>query len=96
MRFSANDGCEAADAAWIVDVWMRGCLGLCGQVARACEGGGCDPGLQDVKTSGIRRLSLTRDMRHGGRLGDGGAVCCLPCCAVLRLPSAALLLCAMV
>lgn len=53
------------------------------------ESGGCDPGLQDVKRSGIRRLSLTRDMRHG-RLGVGGlrpafrvALCgALRCCAV--------------
>lgn len=27
MRFSGNNGCEVASAAWVVDVWMRGCVG---------------------------------------------------------------------
>lgn len=35
------------------------------------------PDCRNVKRSGIRRLSLTRDMRHG-RFGVAGAVCCLP------------------
>lgn len=64
-----------------VDEWPSGMSGCLDEWAGS-EGGGCDPGLQDVKTSGIRRLSLTRDMRHG-RFGVGGlcaafrnVVCC--------------------
>lgn len=84
MRFSANNGCEAEDAVWGVGAWASGCL----DVWAGSEGGGCDPGLQDVKTSGIRRLSLTRDMRHG-RFGVGGlcaAFRAVLCCAVVDRP----------
>jgi hypothetical protein len=56
--------------------WMCGCVGAwvlgCQDEWAGNEGGGCNPGLQDVKRSGIRRLSLTREVRHGVRFGDGG------------------------
>lgn len=50
--------------------WVRGCLDvrMRGQVARAVD---ATPDCRNVKRSGIRRLSLTRDVRHG-RLGVGG------------------------
>lgn len=65
--------------------WKCGCVGawVLGCVWAGSEGGGCDPGLQDVKRSGIRRLSLTRDMRHGGRFGDGGLCTAFRACAGL-------------
>lgn len=41
---------------------------MSGQVARAVD---ATPDCRNDKRSGIRRLSLTRDMRHG-RFGVGG------------------------
>lgn len=55
-------GCVGRVGEWMR--WVRGCLDvwMSGQVARAVD---ATPDCRNVKTSGIRRLSLTRDMRHG-------------------------------
>lgn len=57
MRFSANNGCEAADAAWMMgsvgewmgvwQKWMRWVAWMCLGEWSGSEGGGCDPGLQE-------------------------------------------------
>jgi hypothetical protein len=61
-------GCVDAWMRGCVDAWMRGCLGwVLWYVWAGNEGGGCDPGMQDGKTSCIRRFFLTRDMRDGSR-----------------------------
>lgn len=75
------------DALGCLDVWVSG------QVARAVD---ATPDCRNVKRSGIRRLSLTRDMRHG-RVGVGGlcaafreaatCVVCYVCCGLDNLIS---------
>lgn len=90
-RQQMQHGWEAWESGWSGQEWMRWvCLDVwvSGQVARAVD---ATPDCRNVKRSGIRRLSLTRDMRHG-RVGVGGlcaafreaatCVVCYVCCGL--------------
>lgn len=73
LRRAAREQVQHGGAGEWMEWLESGCVGcldvwVSGQVARAVD---ATPDCRNVKTSGIRRLSLTRDMRHG-RFGVGG------------------------